>query len=51
MDLAAGVVVALLEGLQGGCGLAAEAQGGGDLGPVDLERGAALGVVSTELLL
>lgn len=42
LDLAAGVVVALLEGLQRGGGLAAEAEGGRDLGPVDLECGAAL---------
>lgn len=37
LDLAAGVLVALLEGLQGGDGLAAEAQGRGDLDPVELE--------------
>lgn len=37
LDLALGVVVARLEGLQGGDSLAAESQGGGDLGPVELE--------------
>jgi hypothetical protein len=42
LDLAAGVVVALLEGLKRGGGLAAEAEGGGHLCPVDLESGAAL---------
>ena len=42
LNLAAGVVVALLEGLQRGGGLAAEAEGGRDLGPVDLKCGAAL---------
>lgn len=35
VEAAAGVVVALLEGLQGGCGLAFEAEGGGDFGPVE----------------
>ena len=42
LDLAARVLVALLEGLEGGHGLAAEAQRGGDLGPVELESGASL---------
>lgn len=42
LDLAAGVIVALLEGLQRGGGLAAEAEGGRDLDPIDLECGAAL---------
>lgn len=42
LDLTAGVIVALLEGLQRGGGLTAEAEGGGHLGPVDLESGAAL---------
>ena len=42
LDLAAGVVVALLESLQGGGGLAAQTQRAGHLGPVDLESGAAL---------
>jgi len=37
LDLAAGVVVALLESLETGDGLAAEAERRGDLGPVDLE--------------
>ena len=32
---AAGVVVALFEGLQGGGGLPFEAKGGGDFGPVE----------------
>lgn len=39
---AAGIVVALLEGLEGCCGLAAKAEGAGDFGPVDLESGATL---------
>lgn len=42
LHLAAGVVVALLEGLQRCGGLAAEAERGRDLGPVDLESGTAL---------
>jgi hypothetical protein len=42
LDLAAGIIVALLEGLQGGGSLAAEAEGGRNLGPVELECGAAL---------
>jgi len=42
LDLAAGVVVALLEGLQAAGGLAAEAEGGGDFGPVDFQGGAPL---------
>ena len=42
LDLAAGVIVALLEGLERSGGLTAEAEGGGHLGPVDLESGAAL---------
>lgn len=42
LDLAAGVIVALLEGLERSGGLAAEAERGGHLGPVDLESGAAL---------
>jgi hypothetical protein len=42
LDLAASIVVALLESLEGGGGLAAEAEGGRHLGPVDLESGAAL---------
>ena len=37
LDLAADVVVALLEGLQRRNRLAAQAQGGGDFGPVELE--------------
>lgn len=36
IELAAGVVVAFLEGLEGGGGLALEPEGGGDFGPVDL---------------
>lgn len=39
---AAGIVVALLEGLEGCCGLAAETEGAGDFGPVDFESGATL---------
>lgn len=42
LDLAADVVVALLEGLEAGDRLAAKAERGGDLGPVDLESCAAL---------
>lgn len=42
LDLAAGIIVALLESLQGGGGLAAQTKGAGHLGPVDLESGAAL---------
>jgi hypothetical protein len=42
LDLAAGILVALLEGLEGGDGLAAEAQRAGDLGPVELESSASL---------
>lgn len=42
LDLATGVIVTLLERLQGSGGLPAEAKGGGDLGPVNLESGAAL---------
>lgn len=42
LDLAARVVVTLLEGLEGGGGLATEAERAGDLDPVDLESGAAL---------
>jgi hypothetical protein len=42
LNLAAGLIVTLLEGLQGGGGLAAEAERAGDLDPVDLESGATL---------
>jgi hypothetical protein len=42
LDLAAGVVVALLEVLERSSGLAAKAERGRNLGPVDLESGAAL---------
>jgi hypothetical protein len=42
LDLAADVLVALLEGLQGGNGLATETEGAGDLGPVKLESCASL---------
>lgn len=42
MDLAASVLVALLEGLQRGDGLAAEAEGAGDLDPVKLKSSASL---------
>lgn len=41
-DLAASLVVALLEGLEGSSGLTAEAERARDLGPVDLGSGAAL---------
>lgn len=42
LDLAAGVIVALLEGLERSGGLAAEAERGRHLDPVDFESGAAL---------
>lgn len=42
LHLAAGVVVAVLESLEGGGGLAAEPQGAGHLGPVELESCASL---------
>lgn len=42
LELAPGFIVALLEGLQRGRCLATEAERGGQLGPVDLECGAAL---------
>ena len=35
---ATGILVALLEGLEGGDGLAAKTEGGGDFNPVELER-------------
>jgi hypothetical protein len=41
-NLAAGIVVTLLESLQRRSGLAAKAQRAGDLGPVDFESGATL---------
>lgn len=43
VDATAGVVVALFEGLECGCGLAFEAEGGGDSDPVEFRRGGALG--------
>lgn len=39
---AAGIVVALLEGLERCCSLAAKAEGAGDFGPVNFESGATL---------
>lgn len=45
LDLATRIVVTLLEIMQRGGGLPAETQRAGDLGPVDLEGGAALEVV------
>lgn len=42
LDLAAGVLVARLEGLETGHRLAAQAERGGDLDPVELERRASL---------
>lgn len=42
LELAAGVVVALLEGVERGDRLAAEAERRRDLGPVELERCASL---------
>ena len=46
VDFAARVIVALFEGLEGGCRLAFEAEGGGDFGPVEFQGGGALGSVS-----
>ena len=46
VEFAACVVVTLLEGLEGGCGLTFEAEGGGDFGPVEFQGGGALGRVS-----
>ncbi len=43
VELAAGVVVALFEGHEGGCGGAFEAEGGGYAGPVNFGGGGALG--------
>jgi hypothetical protein len=42
LDLAAGVLVALLESLEGGDRLTTQAEGGGHFGPVELEGGASL---------
>lgn len=42
LELASGILVSLLEGLEGGNGLATEAQRAGDLGPVELESCASL---------
>ena len=42
LELAAGILVSLLEGLEGGNGLTAKAQRAGDLGPVELESCASL---------
>lgn len=42
LNLAADILVALLESLQGGNGLATETEGAGDLGPVKLESCASL---------
>jgi len=42
LDLAARIVVTLLEGLEGGGCLTAETEGAGHLGPVDFESGTAL---------
>jgi hypothetical protein len=50
LDLAAGIIVALLERLKRGGSLAAEAEGGRNLGPVELESGAALFRVRREVL-
>ena len=46
VELAARVVVALLEGLEGGGRLTFEAEGGGDFGPVEFQGGGALGRLS-----
>ncbi len=42
LDVAAGVLIALLEGLEGGGGLASEAEGLGYLGPIEFEGCATL---------
>lgn len=42
IDLATGVFIALLEGEQGGGGLALEAEGGSDFDPFDFESSASL---------
>lgn len=42
LDLAAGVLVSLLESLEGGDRLATQAEGGGHFGPVELKGGASL---------
>lgn len=41
-DAAAGILIALLKGKEGGGGLASESKGGGDCGPVELECCASL---------
>ena len=43
VEFAARVVIALFEGLEGGCRLTFEAEGGGDFGPVEFQGGGALG--------
>ncbi len=50
LHLAAGVVVALFEGLEGAGGLAAQAEGGGEAGPVEFGGCAALGGGKGELV-
>lgn len=42
LQLATGVVVTFLKGLEGGGSLPTESEGAGDLDPVDFESGAAL---------
>lgn len=52
-EAAASILVALLEGLEGGGGRALKAEGGGDFGPFDLERSASLqmdGLVRPKML-
>ena len=46
VKLAARIIVALLEGLEGGRRLTFEAEGGGDFGPVEFQGGGALGRLS-----
>ena len=48
VELAARVVVALFEGLEGGGRLTFEAEGGGDFGPVEFQGGGALGRLSVQ---
>ncbi len=46
VDFAPRVIVALLKGLERGCRLAFEAEGGGDFDPVEFQGGGALGWMS-----
>lgn len=50
VDFAARVIVALFEGLEGGCRLPFEAEGGGDFGPVEFQGDGALGISVSRVL-